>query len=275
MDILSHFPLRKFILVAIVTHLASPLTMPLAAQPHASQPHASQPLLQRLKSKHEAFWNDAFGTTQWRNSAFAFVVVKKTEMLYVVRQGTGRDTIASFPICAMETSPGFKERQGDGRTPDGIYKISLLNPGSSYHLSMKINYPNAVDNARHARLTRLRGERWSQGGDIFIHGRCVTVGCIAMTDDVIEKLYLLVASLPADRRSIPVMVLPFDDEAHYQQMFFHADKQLGITHDPYWLLLREHIDNMRTLWRSFRGTGRVPVPVPTVEGLYTLPAIDD
>jgi murein L,D-transpeptidase YafK len=188
-----------------------------------------------------------------------------------VRQGTRGDTVASFPVCAMNTSPGFKQEQGDTRTPDGIYRIPLLNPGSSYHLSMKMDYPNAVDNARHARHTRLAGRRWSQGGDIFIHGKCASVGCIAMTDEVIEKLYLLVASLPASRRQIPVLVLPYDSEAHYQQLFFHADSEYAETRDPYWLLLREHIGNMRDLWLHYRDTGSIPTVVATGDGHYALP----
>ncbi|MBE0644335.1 MAG: L,D-transpeptidase family protein [Bacteroidetes bacterium] len=232
----------------------------------------SQPLLQRLSAEHGPFWSEAFGTDDWRTSDIGFVVVKHTGMLYVVRQDARHDTIARFPVCAMDTSPGFKERQGDGRTPDGIYRIPLLNPGSSYHLSMKMNYPNAVDDARHARHTRLAGGSWPQGGDIFIHGKCASIGCIAMTDDGIEKLYVLVASLPASRRQIPVLVLPYDNESHYEQMYVHADRQYRADGDPYWLLLRDHIDNMRAVWRFYRDTGRIPDAVPMTDGLYAIPA---
>lgn len=231
----------------------------------------AQPLLQRLSNDHGPFWSQAFGAEDWRRGDVAFVVVKSRSMLHVVRQNGKRDTIASFPVCAMNTSPGFKQEEGDGRTPDGIYRIPLLNPGSSYHLSMKMDYPNAVDDARHTRHTRLAGRRWSQGGDIFIHGKCASVGCIAMTDEVIEKLYLLVASLPAARRSIPVLVLPYDSETQYQAMFYHADEEYEETGDPYWLLLRDHLDNMRDLWRLYRDTGRFPAASPTRDGLYALP----
>jgi hypothetical protein len=174
----------------------------------------------------------------------------------------------------MDSTPGFKVREGDGRTPEGIYRISLLNPASSYHLSMKIDYPNKIDDARHARHVRAAGERWSQGGDIFIHGKCVSVGCIAMTDDVIEKLYLLVGSLPRSRRSIPVLILPYDDEAQYQQMFFHADTQFEETGSIYWQLLRDHLANMRDIWRRFQATGTIPKPVSTSAGLYALDGND-
>lgn len=124
----------------------------------------SQPLLQRLAMEHGPFWTLAFGG-DWRTRDIGFVVVKQTGMLHVVRQGPRCDTIASFPVWAMDITPGFKERQGDGRTPDAIYRIPLLNPASSYHLSMKLDYPNAVNDVRHLRHTRLAGEHWSQGGD--------------------------------------------------------------------------------------------------------------
>jgi hypothetical protein len=257
--------LLKSITLLLVFILLSPLTQ--------TALHA-QPLLPRLATEHGPFWTQAFGTADWRGGDIGFVVVKQTAMLHVVRQGPRCDTIASFPVCAMDITPGFKGRQGDGRTPDGIYRIPLLNPASSYHLSMKLDYPNAVDDVRHFRHTRLAGERWSQGGDIYIHGKCASIGCIAMTDDGIEKLYLLVASLPASRRDIPVLVLPFDSEARYQQLFFHADEEYARTGDPYWLLLRDHTDNMRAIWRRYRATGRIPDAVATSDGRYALPAED-
>ncbi|MFZ1730828.1 MAG: L,D-transpeptidase family protein [Bacteroidota bacterium] len=261
MKTFTRIPISILVLAAFAVQLPALFTPNISAQP----------LMQRLAAKHGAFWTQAFGTADWRKSDIGFVVVKQTSMLYVVRQGARRDTIASFPVCAMTTTPGFKERQGDGRTPDGIYHISLLNPGSSYHLSMKMNYPNAVDDARHARHTRLKGERWSQGGDIFIHGKCCSVGCIAMTDDVIDKLYLLVASLPASKRIIPVLVLPYDKESYFQQMSSHADDQYEESRDPYWLLLRDHLDNMLAVWSYYRATGRIPAAIPTRDGLYTIP----
>jgi hypothetical protein len=227
--------------------------------------------LGRLHSLHAAFWNAAFGNADWTSTDIGFVAVKHAQTLHVVRLDGSRDTVASFPVCAMGLTPGFKVREGDGRTPEGIYHISLLNPASSYHLSMKINYPNRIDDARHARHSEAVGERWSQGGDIFIHGKCASVGCIAMTDDVIEKLYLLVASRSRGQRDIPVLILPYDDEAAYQQMFFHADEQHEETGKIYWLLLREHIENMRDLWRYIRDTGNMPPPVATSTGRYRLP----
>ena len=237
-------------------------------------PLAAQSLLRRLSTAHGEFWTRAFGDSRWRERRIGIVVVKQRRMLHVVRQGARRDTVATFPVCAMPTTPGFKAREGDGRTPEGIYRIPLLNPSSSFHLSMKLDYPNAVDNARHARQSRLAGGRWSQGGDIYIHGDCASIGCIAMTDEVIEKLYLLVASLPAGRRQLRVLVLPFDTDAQYEQMYIHADTTYREHGDAYWLLLRDHMQNMRALWNYYMRTGRIPDAVAARDGTYVIPRDD-
>ena len=229
-----------------------------------------QTLLQRLDAAHRAYWTKAFGDSNWRGAGIGFVVVKHTGMFHVVRQGERTDTVASFPVCNMDPAPGFKAKQGDGITPDGIYSVVYLNPASSYHLSMKINYPNAIDDKRHARHTRLTRRSWNQGGDIFIHGKCVSIGCIAMTDDVIEKLYLLVATRPSSLRRIPVLILPYDDEAQYQQMTFYSEEQFDDTGDSSWLLLREHLEDMRAILKRFGETGLIPIAAVSPNGRYDL-----
>ncbi len=230
----------------------------------------SQTLTRRLEMKHGEFWTRAFGSSAWERADIAFVIVKHTGKLHVVRQDGSADTVASFPVCKMDGEPGFKAQEGDGMTPDGIYNIIHLNPGSSYHLSMKINYPNAVDIKRHARHTRMTRQQWPQGGNIFIHGHCVSIGCVAMTDSVIEKLYLLAATRQSARRRIPVLILPFDDEAQYQQMIFHAEEQFEATGDAHTLLLKAHLENMRDILRRSRATRRIPTYTASTGGLYNI-----
>ncbi|WP_089902065.1 L,D-transpeptidase family protein [Loktanella fryxellensis] len=89
---------------------------------------------------------------------------------------------------------GHKAVEGDGRTPEGAYRIDRRNPNSSFHLSIGISYPNANDIARAAAM----GQR--PGGDIFIHGTPArqmgksdwTYGCIAVTNDEMEDIYAMV-----------------------------------------------------------------------------------
>jgi murein L,D-transpeptidase YafK len=91
--------------------------------------------------------------------------------------------IKTYKICMSSGSLGPKRQQGDGQVPEGFYEISNFNPYSSYHLAMKVDYPNLSD--------KKLGVRGDLGGDIFIHGNCVTIGCIPMTDTFIEEIYLI------------------------------------------------------------------------------------
>jgi murein L,D-transpeptidase YafK len=107
----------------------------------------------------------------------------------------------TFPILAASGRPGPKEREGDMQVPEGEYGILRkgMNPASQYHLGMNIGYPNKRDLA----LGRT-------GSAIMIHGSQVSVGCLAMGDDAIERLYLLVdAALAGGEREIPVHIFPF------------------------------------------------------------------
>lgn len=108
--------------------------------------------------------------------------------------------IASFPIAAASGGLGPKRREGDRQVPEGIYQITGFNPWSNYHLSMRVNYPNASD--------RVRGSAGKLGGDIFIHGNKKSIGCLAMTDPVIDEIYLLCADVVASKGRITVHIFP-------------------------------------------------------------------
>jgi murein L,D-transpeptidase YafK len=99
---------------------------------------------------------------------------------------------------------GHKAFEGDGRTPEGAYRINRRNPNSRYHLSLGISYPNAEDVA-----FALANNR-APGGDIFIHGTPKefigrpdwTYGCIAVADRDMEDLYAMV------RDGTPIFIYP-------------------------------------------------------------------
>ena len=104
------------------------------------------------------------------------------------------------PLKAYRIALGFapagdKRRQGDGRTPEGSFRIDRVNPESAYHLSLGLDYPRPQDRARAA------AQGVDPGGDIFIHGQPNrrpagetlagdwTAGCIAVSDAEIRELY--------------------------------------------------------------------------------------
>lgn len=108
--------------------------------------------------------------------------------------------VKTYRIALGFAPVGDKVRLGDGRTPEGVYRISLKNPNSQFRLSLKISYPNAEDR----RAADRRGV--NPGGDIFIHGtpgRSApypagaaipdwTLGCVAVTNDEIDEVFRLV-----------------------------------------------------------------------------------
>jgi len=109
----------------------------------------------------------------------------------------------TYNSCAKSGTLGPKVIEGDLQTPEGFYKINVFNPMSLYHLSLGVDYPNAVDKAR-------TGKDRKTGGDIYIHGDCVTVGCIPLTDDKIREVYVLaVEARNNGQKDIPVNIFPF------------------------------------------------------------------
>ena len=109
--------------------------------------------------------------------------------------------IKTFKICAKSGNLGPKSRAGDGQVPEGLYYIDRFNPASNYHLSLGINYPNKAD--------RVRAGLFPTGGDIFIHGDCVTIGCMPLTNEYIEELYIAcVEAKECLQKNIPVEIYP-------------------------------------------------------------------
>lgn len=98
---------------------------------------------------------------------------------------------------------GPKLRAGDLQVPEGLYRVELLNPNSRFHLSLRLDYPNAFDRRR----ARADG-RTRLGGDIMIHGNAVSIGCLAMGDPAAEDLFVLAADTGIGH--VSVIVAPTD-----------------------------------------------------------------
>ncbi|MGA9410623.1 MAG: L,D-transpeptidase family protein [Roseobacter sp.] len=122
-----------------------------------------------------------------------FVVVNKADRrMYLFNEDR---SLAGYDIHLGFAPEGHKEFEGDGKTPEGLYRIDRRNPNSDFHLSLGISYPNVNDYA----TAKSQGK--SPGGDIFIHGQKSrfkkdkpdwTWGCIAVTNDEIEEIYAMV-----------------------------------------------------------------------------------
>jgi len=109
--------------------------------------------------------------------------------------------LTDYKFCSTSGTPGPKRKQGDLQIPEGCYYIDRFNPYSNFHLSLGISYPNRSD--------KILGNKTNPGGDIFIHGSCVTIGCIPITDDKIKELYILaVEAKNSGQVKIPVFIFP-------------------------------------------------------------------
>ncbi len=130
-------------------------------------------------------------------------VFKENRKMYLMHHQTA---LREFDVNLGFAPYGHKQQRGDGRTPEGTYRVDRRNPDSAYHLSVGLDYPNALDR----KIAKECGVK--PGGDIFIHGGPTeardrnkpdwTAGCVAVTNREIEDIYAMV------REGTPVHVVP-------------------------------------------------------------------
>lgn len=106
-----------------------------------------------------------------------------------------------YKVCATSGTFGPKRKEGDKQIPEGFYYVNEFNPNSNYHLALGLNYPNAAD--------AILSDQNQPGGDIYIHGNCVTIGCLPLTDSLIEQVYFLATVAKEQGQDfIPVHIYP-------------------------------------------------------------------
>lgn len=144
-----------------------------------------------LKAKGLAFGDEVFVR-----------VFKEEEQLELwLRHAETFELLKTYEVCAASGKLGPKEKAGDEQVPEGFYAVppGAMNPASSYHLSFNVGYPNAFDK----QLGRT-------GSLIMIHGDCVSIGCVAMTDDGIEEIWSLADAAHKDgQKAFDVHIFPF------------------------------------------------------------------
>lgn len=149
----------------------------------------------------EYFTNKNLSFAQFRMFLRAF---KKEQILEVWIQEKDRETfqlLHTYDFCTTSGVLGPKRKEGDLQIPEGVYYINHFNPQSNFHLSLGINYPNASD--------KILSHATTPGGSIYIHGNCVTIGCIPITDDKIKELYVMAVEARNNGQiKIPVHIFP-------------------------------------------------------------------
>jgi murein L,D-transpeptidase YafK len=126
------------------------------------------------------------------------VVLKQARTLQLLSQGK---VIKTYKVALGENPVGPKTRQGDHKTPEGVYVLNFRNARSEFYKSIHISYPSEHDRA----FARRHGV--SPGGDVFVHGlpngygavgaahrlKDWTGGCIAVTDEEIDEIWGIVS----------------------------------------------------------------------------------
>ena len=155
---------------------------------------------------------------------------------------------ATYPICLWSGRVGPKLREGDRQAPEGFYAVTKeeLNPNSRWHRSFSLGFPNAFDQA----LGRT-------GSFIMVHGGCQSVGCFAMTNNVVDEIWRLVtAALDQGQPAFNVQVFPF----RMTEKNLAARK--GDQWSPFWADLKKGYD-------AFERT-HLPPMVSVCEGRYVI-----
>ena len=147
----------------------------------------------------------------------AFKSEKKIELWARNTNDATFKLIKTYAVCQLSGKLGPKRQRGDLQIPEGFYHIDRFNPSSNFHLSLGINYPNKSD--------RILGKKNSLGGDIFIHGDCVTIGCLPITDEQIKELYIFcVEAKDQGQSTIPVTIFPSELQGvHYDKLMQEYD----------------------------------------------------
>lgn len=138
-----------------------PQLMSFFSKAHITYPPRDIALLAFKKEQHIQLWAKSDDKSSWQH-------------------------IHTYPLTAFSGRLGPKLKERDGQIPEGVYRLTTFNPFSSMHLSMMINYPNNFD-----RLQAIKDGRRQLGGNIFLHGKSLSVGCLAVGDKGIDQLFLL------------------------------------------------------------------------------------
>jgi murein L,D-transpeptidase YafK len=161
--------------------------------------------------------------------------------------------VHTYSICATSGVLGPKRRFGDVQVPEGFYELDWFNPQSNFFLSMHISYPNSTD--------RILGSRSNPGGDIFLHGNCVTIGCIPITDEGIKEVYWLAVQVHSGgQQHLPIEIFP----ARLTEAGFQA---LAQTH-PNQPELLAFWSNLREGFERFEKNHRAPKVTVERDGKY-------
>lgn len=162
-----------------------------------------------------------------------------------------------YKVCTQSGSMGPKRMEGDFQVPEGFYYINEFNPNSNYHLALGLNYPNSSD--------RILSNAARPGNNIYIHGNCVSTGCIPITDIPMEEVYTLasIVKLQGEQEFIPVHVFP----VRYNEKKSMDYLNNNTSSNPY---LKEFSNSLKAVYDKFELSKEIPVVLISKSGGYVI-----
>jgi murein L,D-transpeptidase YafK len=163
-------------------------------------PRVREALKTKGKTVDEMLSSKGINTT---NFEVFFRAFKKEQKIEMWAKNKGENTfklLKIYDFCASTGILGPKRRSGDRQMPEGFYTVDAFNPTSNYYLSFRVSYPNASD--------KKFADQLNPGDNIFVHGSCISIGCIPVGDENIKEIYLLTARAKAGEQDIPIHIFP-------------------------------------------------------------------
>ncbi|HUZ59693.1 MAG TPA: L,D-transpeptidase family protein [Hanamia sp.] len=162
----------------------------------------------------------------------------------------------TYKVCLQSGAMGPKRMQGDFQVPEGFYYITSFNPNSAYHLALGLNYPNASD--------KILSDPERPGNGIYIHGSCVSVGCIPVDNFDIEEIYVIAAAAKATGEDfIPVHIFPvrFNNRSSMEFLtnYFRNDPSL-----------KKFAMQLKSAYEKFETTKELPIVLIDPKGNYVI-----
>jgi murein L,D-transpeptidase YafK len=162
----------------------------------------------------------------------------------------------TYKVCALAGTLGPKRMEGDYQVPEGFYYINVFNPRSNYYLSLGINYPNESD--------KVLSDSLRPGSEIYIHGSCVTVGCIPIRDEQIDEVYILSAFAKDNGQDfIPVHIFPIRFNVERSVKYLESLTK----DDP---ALKKFADRLEDAYDYFDKYKQLPVVMIDEKGQYMI-----
>ena len=182
----------------------------------------------------------------------AFKKDQELEVWIKEKDQTTYSLLHTYEFCTTSGTLGPKRREGDLQIPEGVYHINHFNPQSNFYLSLGINYPNASD--------KILSDKKHPGGSIYIHGSCVTIGCIPITDDKIKELYVLaVEATNNGQEKIPVHIFPA--KLTEEGLLMLKNTSSVVSNHVLW-------ENLKDVYTNFEQTKKLKPVKVSVDGRY-------